>query len=63
MLVLLVANSPVVERYENALALSKIYGQKIGEDVCRECFYKLIVSPEVLLTEEELKSIFDKKIC
>ncbi|MBD3190102.1 MAG: GTP-binding protein [Candidatus Heimdallarchaeota archaeon] len=49
-----------LERYENALALSQIYGAKIGEDVCRECFYKIITSPECILTQEELQDILGK---
>lgn len=51
-----------LERYENALALSQIYGAKIGEDVCRECFYKIITSPECILTKEELEEILGKTV-
>ncbi len=46
-----------VKRYEDAVILSKIYGQKIGEDICRDCIYKILLSPDTILSEEDIKSL------
>ncbi|MGC9780985.1 MAG: GTP-binding protein [Candidatus Heimdallarchaeota archaeon] len=48
------------KRYEDAHFLSQIYGQKIGSEICRECIYKLIISPDTILSDEDIKSL--KKI-
>ncbi|MHA1211513.1 MAG: ADP-ribosylation factor-like protein [Candidatus Heimdallarchaeota archaeon] len=45
------------KRYEDAVILSQIYGQKIGEDICRECIYKILISPDTILSEEDIKSL------
>lgn len=44
-----------LKRYEDALVLSQIYGAKLGVDICRDCIYKIIISPDSILTEEDLK--------
>jgi len=46
-----------LKRYEDALVLAQIYGQKIGNEICRECIYKIILSPDSILTEEDLRDI------
>ena len=46
-----------LKRYEDALVLAQIYGQKIGNEICRECIYKIILSPDSILTEEDLREI------
>ncbi len=46
-----------VKRYEDALILSQIYGRKIGTDICRECLYKIILAPETILNEEDIKHL------
>ena len=46
-----------LKRYEDAVILSQIYGQKIGADICRECIYKIIISPETILSEEDIKHL------
>jgi small GTP-binding protein len=46
-----------VKRYEDAVILSKIYGQKIGEDICRDCIYKILLSPDTILSEEDIKNL------
>ncbi|TFF85101.1 GTP-binding protein [Candidatus Heimdallarchaeota archaeon] len=45
------------KRYKDAVILSKIYGAKFGQDYCRECIYKIIISPDTLLSEEDLEEI------
>ncbi|HUT80507.1 MAG TPA: ADP-ribosylation factor-like protein [Candidatus Bathyarchaeia archaeon] len=45
------------KRYEYALSLSQIYGQKIGSDFCRECIYKILISPDTILSEEDIKNL------
>jgi len=45
------------KRYEDAVILAQIYGQKIGNEICRECIYKIILSPDSILTEEDLRDI------
>ena len=44
-----------LKRYEDALVLSQIYGAKLGVDICRECIYKIIISPDSILTDEDLR--------
>ncbi len=46
-----------LKRYEDSLVLSQIYGAKIGEDLCRECIYKIIISPDTLLSEDDLRQL------
>ncbi|NHJ46235.1 MAG: GTP-binding protein [Asgard group archaeon] len=46
-----------VKRYTDAVMLSKIYGQKIGEEICRECIYKILTSPGIILSEEDIRSL------
>ena len=46
-----------LKRYEDALVLAQIYGQKIGNEICRECIYKIILSPDSILTEDDLREI------
>ncbi|MHA1461692.1 MAG: hypothetical protein ACTSQ0_01250, partial [Candidatus Heimdallarchaeota archaeon] len=46
-----------LKRYEDSLVLSQIYGAKIGNELCRECIYKLIISPDTILSDEDLKQI------
>ena len=46
-----------LKRYEDAIMLSQIYGQKIGEDICRECIYKILISPDAILSEDDIKSL------
>lgn len=46
-----------LKRYEDSLVLSQIYGAKIGQDLCRECIYKIIISPDTILSEEDLRQI------
>ena len=47
-----------LKRYEDAYALTQIYGARFGQDLCRECFYKIIISPDCLLSEREIKELF-----
>jgi GTPase SAR1 family protein len=46
-----------LKRYKDALVLSKIYGSKFGEDICRDCMYKIILSPDTILSEQDLKDL------
>ena len=46
-----------LKRYEDALVLAQIYGQKIGNEICRECIYKIILSPDSILSEDDLREI------
>jgi len=46
-----------VKRYEDALILSQIYGRKIGTDICRECLYKIILAPDTILSDEDIKQL------
>ncbi len=46
-----------LKRYEDSLVLSQIYGAKIGDDLCRDCIYKIIISPDTLLSDDDLKQI------
>ncbi|NHJ31980.1 MAG: hypothetical protein FK732_03870 [Asgard group archaeon] len=46
-----------LKRYEDAVMLSQIYGVKIGSDICRECIYKIILSPDTILSEDDIKSL------
>ncbi len=45
------------KRYEDAVYLSHIYGQKVGSEFCRECIYKILISPDTILSEEDIKSL------
>jgi len=45
------------KRYEDAVILSQIYGVKIGSEICRECIYKIIISPDTILSEDDIKSL------
>jgi small GTP-binding protein len=45
------------KRYEDAVILSQIYGAKLGTDICRECIYKIIISPDTILSEDDIKSL------
>jgi small GTP-binding protein len=44
-------------RYTEAVMLAKIYGQKIGEEICRECIYKILLSPDTILSDEDLRNL------
>jgi len=46
-----------LKRYEDALILSQIYGVKVGMDICRICIYKIIISPDTILSEDDIKSL------
>jgi len=45
------------KRYEDAVILSQIYGAKLGTDICRECIYKIIISPDTILSEDDIRSL------
>ncbi len=45
------------KRYEDAVILSQIYGAKLGTDICRECIYKIILSPDTILSEDDIRSL------
>ncbi len=46
-----------LKRYEDSVILSQIYGFKVGMDICRECIYKIIISPDTILSDDDIKSL------